>query len=124
MGSISCREIAPEEWKQKYNETSNMEIREDAMMTKSKDYFAESGMGSPAIESRVALGSLIIKEKLTTTEHIRENAYLQYFIGKEEYRDEAPFDPSMMVHFVSGSICRCEYPFRTDNLRAKERETN
>ena len=69
-----------------------------------KNHFAESGMGSPAKESRVALGSLIIKEKLKitdeeTVEQIRENPYLQYFIGKEGYSDEAPFDPSMMVHF-------------------------
>ena len=24
---------------------------------------------------------------------------LQYFIGKEEYRDEPPFEASMLVHF-------------------------
>jgi hypothetical protein len=52
----------------------------------------------------MALGALIIKEKLNitdeeTVELIRENPYLQYLIGLQEYRDEAPFDPSMMVHF-------------------------
>jgi len=67
-------------------------------------HFAESGMGAPAIEARVALGALIIQEKLGLTdeevvEQIRENPYLQYFIGKGEYRDEEPFDASMMVHF-------------------------
>ena len=61
-------------------------------------------IGAPAISARVAVASLIIKEKLTlsdeeTVEQIRENPYLQYFLGYEAYTDEAPFDPSMMVHF-------------------------
>lgn len=61
-------------------------------------------MGAPAKSFRVALGTLIIKEKLGTSdeetvEQIRENPYLQYFLGKSEYRDEAPFDSSMLVHF-------------------------
>lgn len=61
-------------------------------------------MGAPAKTFRMALGSLIIKEKLNisdeeTVEQIRENPYLQYFIGFHEYTDKAPFDASMMVHF-------------------------
>ncbi len=32
-------------------------------------------------------------------EQIRENHYLQYFIGQEGYRYENAFDSSMMVHF-------------------------
>jgi hypothetical protein len=64
----------------------------------------ESGQGAPAIKFRTALGALIIKEKLgitdeETVEQIRENHYLQYLIGMEAYRDEVPFDPSMMTHF-------------------------
>jgi len=60
--------------------------------------------GRKAYSVRVALGACIIKEKLgisdeETVELIRENHYLQYFIGYESYRDERPFDPSMMVHF-------------------------
>ena len=66
--------------------------------------FAESGMGAPAKAARVALGALIIQEKLGLTdeevvEQIRENPYLQYFIGYREYREEEPFEASMMVHF-------------------------
>ena len=34
-----------------------------------------------------------------TVEQIRENPYLQYFLGFSEYRDSAPFDASMLVHF-------------------------
>lgn len=61
-------------------------------------------MGAPAKSFRMALGALIIKEKLgisdrETVEQIQENPYLQYFIGKNSYQNEAPFDPSMMVHF-------------------------
>jgi len=61
-------------------------------------------MGAPAKPFRMALGALIIKEKLgssdrETVEQIKENPYLQYFIGENSYRNEAPFDDSMMVHF-------------------------
>lgn len=63
-----------------------------------------SDMGAPAKPFRMALGSLIIKEKLGTSddetvEQIRENPYLQYFLGLSEYQDAAPFDSSMLVHF-------------------------
>ncbi len=63
-----------------------------------------SKTGAPAKSLRVAMGALIIKEKLKltdeeTVEQIMENPYLQYFIGMEEYRYEQPFDASMMVHF-------------------------
>ena len=66
--------------------------------------FADSGMGAPAKAARRTLGALIIQQKLgltdeETVEQIRENPYLQYFIGYEEYRDEKAFDASMMVHF-------------------------
>ena len=66
--------------------------------------FASSGLGAPAKPFRMALGALIIKEKCgysdeETVEQLRENPYLQYFIGLNEYQDDAPFDPSMLVHF-------------------------
>ena len=68
------------------------------------EQFSEAGIGAPAKSFRIALGSLLIKEKLNITDEetidqIRENPYLQYFIGMEGYRDEIPFDSSMMVHF-------------------------
>ena len=61
-------------------------------------------MGAPALSFRMALGSLIIKEnnRITdreTVEQIKENPYLQYFIGLRAYSFEAPFDASMLVHF-------------------------
>ena len=63
-----------------------------------------SKRGAPALTVRMALGSLIIKEKLglsddETIEQIKENPYLQYFIGLESYQHEAPFDGSMLTHF-------------------------
>jgi len=61
-------------------------------------------MGAPAKSWRMALGALIIKEKLgisdrETVEQIRENPYMQYFIGHSSYSNELPFDPSLLVHF-------------------------
>ena len=65
--------------------------------------FAKS-LGAPAKSFRMALGSLIIKEKLGTSdretvEQIRENPYLQYFIGLSSYSNQIPFDASLLVHF-------------------------
>jgi hypothetical protein len=47
-------------------------------------------MGAPGKLFRMALGALIIKEKLGTSdretvEQIQENPYLQYFIGMTEF---------------------------------------
>ena len=61
-------------------------------------------MGAPAKPFRMALGALIIKERLGTSdeetvEQIRENLYLQYFIGLAKYTDRTPFEASMLVHF-------------------------
>lgn len=68
--------------------------------------FKGSGMGAPAKSGRIAMGALIIKERLGITDgetvmQIAENPYLQYFLGLHEYRQEPLFDPSMMVHFRS-----------------------
>ena len=60
--------------------------------------------GAPAKSFRIALGALIIKERLgisdrETVEQIKENPYLQYFIGIESYSSEEPFEASTMVNF-------------------------
>lgn len=52
----------------------------------------------------MALGALIIKEKLQLSDEeavrqIEENPYLQYFLGFPEYQNVRPFDSSMYVHF-------------------------
>ena len=56
-------------------------------------------MGAPAKSFQRAVGALIIKEKLGTSdretvEQIKENIYLQYFIGLSAYSNEAQFDAS------------------------------
>jgi len=60
--------------------------------------------GQPIIPARTALGALLIKERLgltdrETVEAIRENPYLQLFIGLEEFTQDKPFDASLMVDF-------------------------
>ena len=60
--------------------------------------------GAPAIDSRIAFGALIIKERCGYTDRetvmqITENPYLQYFIGFTEFKCEVPFDSTMMVYF-------------------------
>ncbi|MBO9998899.1 MAG: IS5 family transposase [Cyanobacteria bacterium SID2] len=95
-------------------------------------------MGAPAKPFRMALGALIIKEKLgisdrETVEQIKENPYLQYFIGEKSYRNEAPFDASMMVHFrqrigrsllqkINRRIVRQAREFQPEESRAKKSE--
>ena len=61
-------------------------------------------MGRCAIDPRIAIGSLIIKHMKTlsdedTVEEIRENPYLQYFLGYKEYHYDQPFTPSLFVSF-------------------------
>jgi hypothetical protein len=68
------------------------------------EQFSPNPQGPSAKPARLALGALIIKERLGVSdeeavEQIRENPYLQYFLGFHEFRDQAPFDPSMYVHF-------------------------
>ena len=60
--------------------------------------------GHPAHPARMAFGSLVIKQMLDcsdawTVRHIRENPYMQYFIGLKEYSEECPFGESTMVAF-------------------------
>ena len=67
-----------------------------------KNFSAE--IGASAKPFRMALGALIIKEKLGTSdretvEQIKENPYLQYFIGMSDYSNDSPFEASMMVYF-------------------------
>lgn len=60
--------------------------------------------GAPAKSFRLALRALVVKERLEVTdaetvEQIRENPYLQYFLGLHEYSSQVPFDASMLSHF-------------------------
>lgn len=73
------------------------------------------GQGPPAMSARMALATLIIKERLQINdrecvEQIRENPYLQYFCGMKAFSEKRPFDSSMLVHFrkrfSADIICR------------------
>ena len=60
--------------------------------------------GNPAKPSRMAVGTLIIKERYQfsdddTLEEIRMNPYLQYYIGLPSFRHEAPFHSSTITRF-------------------------
>jgi hypothetical protein len=60
--------------------------------------------GNVAKPLRLALGALIIQTEygysdVEITLQIQEAPYLQYFCGYPEYKDEPPFDSSLMVHF-------------------------
>ena len=64
----------------------------------------QSERGRPAISSRIAFGSIFIKENDNLTDEgtvaaIAENPYMQYFLGLTAFQAEPLFDPSMMVHF-------------------------
>lgn len=60
--------------------------------------------GAPAKSARMAYGSLIIQEKCKFVDEelidqIKENPYLQFFIGLKEYQATAPLDSSTLVDF-------------------------
>ncbi len=91
--------------------------------------FSET-MGAIAKPFRMALGALIIKEKLGTSdretvEQIQENPYLQYFLGLPAYSNEEPFDPSMMVHFrerIDKDLVNKINSYMVKSLREKQEE--
>ena len=90
-------------------EESGVFVRSDSRDEVEAQYrvnFSEE-MGAPSKPARMALGALLIKERLgcsdeEVVEQICENrkacpALLQYFIGLKVYPREAPFDSSMRV---------------------------
>lgn len=61
-----------------------------------------AGQGRPSKDARLVIGAVIIKHKLClsdeeTVQQIRENPYLQYFVGLAGYQNQAPFVPSLLV---------------------------
>jgi len=58
--------------------------------------------GAPAKDARLVVGSIVIKHKLNlsdeeTAKMIRENPYIQYFLGLKEYSNSYVFHPSLFV---------------------------
>lgn len=61
-----------------------------------------SDMGAPAIDARIVIGAMIIKHKLKlddreAIETIRENMYIQYFLGLKDYTYEDVFDRTLFT---------------------------
>jgi len=59
-------------------------------------------MGAPSIDARIVIGAMIIKHKLKlddreTIQTIKENIYMQYFLGLKEYIYEDVFDRSLFT---------------------------
>jgi len=66
--------------------------------------FANPKVGNPAKSCRMAIGSLIIKERLKLSDEetiaiILDSPYMQFFIGMHSFSDRAPFDASTMTYF-------------------------
>lgn len=60
-------------------------------------------MGAKGINARVVIGALIIKhieakDDRGTIEAIKENPYMQFFLGFDHFSSEPVFDPSLFVH--------------------------
>jgi len=58
--------------------------------------------GSKGVDFRVIIGALIVKHKLTLTDEetieiIRENPYIQFFLGFTQFRSSPVFSPSLFV---------------------------
>ena len=91
-----------------------------------------SERGRPAIPSRIAFGAIFIKEYRNFTDEecvaeIRENPYMQYFLGLTAFQAEPLFDASMMVHFrrrfpveevakINEYVCTGKWPEQQRNV--------
>ncbi len=63
-----------------------------------------SKSGEAAKPARLALGTLIVKEQMQlsdvdTVQLIRENPYIQFFLGYSQYQYDLSLDPSLLTHF-------------------------
>lgn len=61
-----------------------------------------SDQGAPSIDARIVIGAFVVKHKMKlddreTIECIRENMYVQYFLGLSNYTSEDVFDRSLFT---------------------------
>lgn len=61
-----------------------------------------SDQGAPAIDARIVIGAFVVKHKMKlddreTIECIRENMYVQYFLGLSNYTSQDVFDRSLFT---------------------------
>src|SRR4030065_108783 len=64
--------------------------------------YVQKNMGAPAIDARIVIGAMIIKHKLKLDDReiiqtIKENMYMQYFLGLKEYIYEDVFDRTLFT---------------------------
>jgi len=62
----------------------------------------DAEQGTPAKDARLILGAVIIKHKENLTDEdtidaIKENVYMQYFVGLSSFKTEKIFEPSLFV---------------------------
>ena len=67
-------------------------------------HFKSHGRGEIALNVRIAIGALLVKEFLGLSdrgvvEAVSENPYLQYFLGFKSFQTTPPFNASLMTHF-------------------------
>ena len=88
-------------------------------------------MGAPAIDARIVIGAMIVKHKLglddrEVIETIKENMYIQYFLGLSSYTYEEVFDRSLFttLRYRMGvekfDAMTCELIERSESRRAKK----
>jgi transposase, IS5 family len=76
----------------------------DMVERKYAKQFKNTPFSRPAKPARMAIGSLVIKEKfglsdVETVEMIAENPFMQYFIGLESFSKKAPMEASVLTWF-------------------------
>ncbi len=92
-----------------------------------------SHKGRPALSGRIVIGALIIKHKLNlpdeeAMEQIKENPYLQYFMGYKGYSYDNGFEPSLFVEIrkrlgkISLSTINDIFIKHTQRSRVKRRD--
>lgn len=60
--------------------------------------------GHPATDVRIAFGTVILKQKMNCSdvelvEQVKENPYLQFFLGAKSYSQDSMFGASTLVNF-------------------------
>ena len=136
MYQHNSRQLEIEEFKTPFRtplDTNNRWVRLAALIPWDyieKQYQKKLGRareGKRAYSSRLAFGALIIKERLKLTDEetvamIKENPYLQWFIGLQEFQIEAPFNDSLMTHFRKRLPAKVIKRINDRVVRAKTRQ--
>jgi len=83
-------------------------------------------VGAGAKPARMVIGAMIIKHSthlsdVDTVEMIRENPYMQYLCGLEEFTDQPIFDPSLFVD-LRKRISEDDINKMTESLLKREQE--